>query len=75
MSSEKPISRVGICPREHAEGVAHHGGAGDLAEGADMRQAGGAVAGLEDEAPVGFGMRLSRLRTLRASSKGQALLT
>ena len=33
---------------EHAEGVAHHGGARDLAEGADMRQAGGAVAGLED---------------------------
>jgi hypothetical protein len=26
-------------------------------------------------APVGFGMRLSRLSTLRASSKGQALLT
>ncbi len=24
---------------EHAEGVAHHGGAGDFAEGADMRQA------------------------------------
>ena len=24
---------------EHAEGVPHHGGAGDLAEGADMRQA------------------------------------
>ncbi len=28
--------------------MAHHGGAGDLAEGADMRQARGAVAGLED---------------------------
>ena len=26
-------------------------------------------------APVGFGMRFSRLRILRASSKGQALLT
>ena len=26
-------------------------------------------------APVGFGIRFSRLRTLRASSKGQALLT
>ena len=26
---------------ENAEGVTHHGGARDLAEGADMRQAGG----------------------------------
>ena len=34
---------------EHAEGVPHHGGARDLAERADMRQAGGAVAGLEDD--------------------------
>ena len=34
---------------EHAEGVAHHGGAGDLAEGADMRQARGTVASLEDD--------------------------
>ena len=32
---------------QHPEGVAHHAGAGDLAEGADMRQARGAVAGLE----------------------------
>ena len=32
---------------QHAEGVAHHGGARDLAEGADMRQARRAVAGLE----------------------------
>ena len=32
---------------EHAEGVAHHGGAGDLAEGADMRQARGTVTSLE----------------------------
>ena len=34
---------------EHAEGVAHHAGARDLAEGADMRQPRGAVAGLEDD--------------------------
>ncbi len=34
---------------EHAEGMAHHGGAGDLAEGADMRQARGTVTGLEDD--------------------------
>ncbi len=33
---------------QHAEGVAHHGGARDFAESADMRQAGRAVAGLED---------------------------
>src|SRR5438128_506483 len=32
---------------EHAKGVSHHGGARDLAEGADVRQARGAVAGLE----------------------------
>ena len=33
---------------EDAESVAYHGGARDFAEGADMRQAGWAVAGLED---------------------------
>ena len=33
---------------EHAKRVAHHGGARDLAERADMRQAGRPVAGLED---------------------------
>ncbi len=32
---------------QHAERVAHHGGAGHFAERADMRQAGGAIAGLE----------------------------
>ncbi len=40
--------RLDLVVGEHAEGVAHHGGARHLAEGADMRQAGGAVAGLED---------------------------
>ena len=40
--------RLDLVVGEHAEGVAHHGGARDLAEGADMRQAGRAVAGLED---------------------------
>ena len=39
---------------EHAEGVAHHGGAGDLAEGADMRQARGAVASLENDGAGGL---------------------
>ena len=33
---------------EHTKRVAHHGGARDLAEGADVRQAGGSIAGLED---------------------------
>jgi hypothetical protein len=33
--------------RHGGKGVAHHGGARDLAEGADMRQAGRAIAGLE----------------------------
>ena len=38
---------------EHAEGVAHHRGARYLAEGADMRQARRAVAGLEDHLILG----------------------
>jgi hypothetical protein len=33
---------------EHCESAAHHGGAGDLGESADMGQTGGSVAGLED---------------------------
>ena len=32
---------------DQPEGGAHHGGAGNLAEGADMRQARGTVAGLK----------------------------
>ena len=46
MSSLKAIRRDGQAG-QHGEGVAHPGGARDLAEGADVRQAGGAVAGLE----------------------------
>ena len=34
--------------RQHAKGVAHHGRARHLAEGADMRQARGAIARLEE---------------------------
>ncbi len=34
---------------QHAKGVAHHRGARHLAEGADMRQAGRAIAGLEND--------------------------
>ncbi len=50
MSSEKQRSRVGtVSPVRTPEGGPDHGGAGDLAEGADMRQAGRAVAGLEDD--------------------------
>ena len=54
MSSEKQIEpRLDAALGQHLEGVAHHGGAGDLAEGADVRQAGGAVARLEDDGLVG----------------------
>ena len=49
MSSLKAIRREGR-PVSSVEGAAHPGGARDLAEGADMRQAGGAVAGLEQRA-------------------------
>ncbi len=38
---------------EGAKGMAHHGGARDLAEGADMRQARRAIAGLEDHLVLG----------------------
>jgi hypothetical protein len=42
MSSENAIRpRLDLVVGEHAEGMAHHGGARDLAERADMRQAGG----------------------------------
>ena len=40
--------RLDLVAGQHAEGVPHHGGARHFTEGADMRQAGGAVAGLED---------------------------
>ena len=39
--------RLHLVVGQHAEGVPHHGGARDLAERADVRQAGRAVAGLE----------------------------
>ena len=42
--------------RQDAKGVAHHGRARDLAEGADMRQPGRTVAGLEND----FGLRPER---------------
>ena len=46
--------RLDLVVGEHAERVAHHGGARHLAEGADVRQAGGAVAGLEDHLVLGL---------------------
>ena len=63
--------------RHGLEGMAHPGGARDLAEGADMRQAGGAIAGLEQHALDRLSGRLrgfsTRASSLRASSNGQAL--
>ena len=41
---------------DDAEGVTHHRGTRDLAEGADMRQAGGAIAGLEDHLVLGLSL-------------------
>jgi len=72
MSSEKQDK-----PRPHIgaqllERMPHHGGARHLAERADVRQARGAVAGLEQH--LAFGPRFSsRFRSFLASSKGQAL--
>ncbi|MEY9573216.1 hypothetical protein ABIE88_000792 [Bradyrhizobium diazoefficiens] len=40
-------ARLDLVLGQHAKGMAHHRGARDLAERADMRQARGAVAGLE----------------------------
>ena len=51
---ERDQPRLDLVVGEHAEGMAHHGGARDLAERADMRQAGGAVAGLEDHLVLGL---------------------
>ena len=39
---------------QNAESVPHHGGARHFAEGADMRQARGPVAGLEDDLVLGL---------------------
>ncbi len=55
------------------EGLAHHGRARDLAEGADVRQARRTVAGLEDHRPVQPLMRLQRLIRLAFLDQGQRL--
>src|SRR6266481_9992948 len=39
---------------EHAKGMAHHGGARDLAEGTDVRQARRTIAGLEHHLVLGM---------------------
>ena len=76
MSSEKQTRRVLIAVvGQDAKGVADHGGARHLAERADMRQAGGAVAGLEQHLARRSPRRLARSTSFRASSKGQALET
>jgi hypothetical protein len=46
--------RLDLVVGEHAEGMTHHGGARDFPEGADVRQAGRAVAGLEDHLVLGL---------------------
>ena len=76
MSSETQMRRVLYCVvGQRLEGVAHHGGARHFAERADVRQAGGAVAGLEDHRrilrPAAFSSLSSAPR--RACSNGQAL--
>ena len=58
---------------EHAEGVAHHGGAGDLAERADMRQAGRAIARLEDDGTGRLGDALQPAQDLARLLEGPRL--
>ena len=63
--------RLDLVVGQNAEGVAHHGRARDFAECADMRQAGGAVAGFEQITSF-WPVRATRATILRASSKGHA---
>ena len=58
---------------EHAEGVAHHGGAGDLAEGTDMRQAGRAIASFEDDGAGGLWNPLQAAQDLARLLEGPGL--
>ena len=55
---------------EHAEGVTHHGGAGDFTERTDMRQAGRVITYLKITSS--FDRAFSRATILRASSNGHA---
>ena len=67
MSSLNAISRVGAPPVSSSIGVAHHGGAQHFVERADVRQARGAVAGLEQH-------RLARRACRRASASAACAL-
>jgi hypothetical protein len=57
------ILRSGVVG-QRTEGRAHHGRSGDLAEGAQVRQAGRAVAALEHHRPTQRRQRLDRLAHL-----------
>ena len=50
---ERDQPRLDLVVGEHAKGMAHHRGARDLTECPDMRQAGRAIAGLEDHLVLG----------------------
>src|SRR5262249_19502480 len=58
----QPIHIVGKCNKaclhlivgQYTERMAHHGRAGDLAEGTDMRKSRGTVTGLEDDLVLGM---------------------
>ncbi len=60
--------------RQDPEGVAHHRGPGDLAEGPDMRQARGPVAGLEQHArlPGALDALHELARFFEGPSRGEA---
>ena len=82
MSSENAMSR-GRHIGQGFEGLAHPGGARDFAESADMRQAGRAVAGLEQDflnrlarGPAGFNARqyLRGLLERPGLSSGEAVV-
>ena len=75
-------ARLHLIPGQDTEGVPHHAGARDFAESADMRQAGGAIAGLEQHfglagALDAFGrfsvlLRRARHWSVRAASKSES---
>ena len=83
----QPVHVVGEAeePGRHVaqplEGLAHHGGAHDLAEGADMRQARRSVAGLEQDIALGGRLALQAcdelaglLKRPRARSFGEGTI-
>ena len=58
---------------EQGEGAAHHGRARHLAEGADVGQAGRAVAGLEQRMALGRGLASQALQQRRSLLEGPGL--